>query len=159
MRLVRPEGLIRRLTVAAIAAGGVVAADLLTKRWAAISFADDPTSVIPGVLQFTFTENPGASFSLFRGGGPFLGVAAIVAVAVVIGAVWNPRPTVEIVAFGLIAGGAIGNLVDRVARGGGLLDGKVIDWIQFPNFPVFNLADSSITVAVALLLIVSWRSR
>ncbi len=153
----RPEGLSRRLGIVALVAGLVVAIDLLTKRWAAATFAGAPKTIIDPILTFTYTENPGASFSLFKSGGPLLGVAAMVAVGIVIASVWQPRPPGEVIAFGMVAAGAIGNLVDRLARGDGLLDGKVIDWIQFPNFPVFNIADSSITVGVALLLLMSWR--
>lgn len=149
----RPQGLTRRLLVAGAAAGAVVVADLLTKRLAAATFQRDPLTVIPGLLTFTYTENPGAAFSLFQNAGTFLGLAAFVALGIVAGALRNARRQVEVVGFGLIAGGAIGNLVDRIARGPGLLDGRVIDWIQFPSFPVFNLADSSLTVGVVLLLL------
>jgi signal peptidase II len=136
----------------------IVASDLLTKRWAASSFRDGPQSIIPGVLTFRFTENPGAAFSMFQNAGPFLGVAAVIAVGVIGAALARPRPTHEAVAFGMIIGGALGNLIDRIARGEGFLDGKVIDWVQLPNFPTFNVADSSVSVAVAVLLIGSWRS-
>ena len=139
-------------------AGAIVAGDLLTKRWAASSFRDGPQTIIPGILTFRFTENPGAAFSLFQNAGPFLGVAAVIAVGVIGAALSRPRPTHEAVAFGMIIGGALGNLIDRIARGEGFLDGKVIDWIQLPNFPTFNVADSSVSVAVAVLLIGSWRS-
>ncbi len=153
----RPEGLIRRLGTVAVVAGLIVAVDLFTKRWAAATFAGAPRTIIDPILTFTYTENPGASFSLFKSGGSFLGVAAIVAVGIVVASVWHPRPLSEVIAFGLVAAGALGNLVDRIARGDGFLDGKVIDWIQFPHFPVFNVADSSITIGVALLLLLSWR--
>ncbi|MGF1664643.1 MAG: signal peptidase II [Acidimicrobiia bacterium] len=134
----------------------VIAADLWTKRIAAASFADGPLTVIPGVLAFTFGENPGASFSMFQDGGSYLALAAVVAVVVVLVALRQPRPTAEVVAFGLIMGGAVGNLTDRIFRADGFLDGHVIDWIQFPNFPIFNLADSAITISVVLLFIVAW---
>ncbi len=62
-------------------------------------------------------------------------------------------------AFGLIIGSATGNLVDRIFRGSGFLDGKVIDWIDLWWIPTFNIADMSITIAVGLLLIQSWRTR
>ena len=65
----------------------------------------------------------------------------------------------EIVAFGLVIAGALGNLVDRVIRGPGLLDGKVIDWIDLWWIPTFNVADMSITIAVSLLLIHAWMTR
>jgi signal peptidase II len=131
---------------------------MLTKRWAATSFRDGPQTIIPGVLTFRFTENPGAAFSMFQNAGPFLGVAAVIAVGFIGASLARPRPTHEVVAFGMIIGGALGNFIDRIARGEGFLDGKVIDWVQLPNFPTFNVADSSVSVAVAVLLIGSWRS-
>lgn len=140
-----------------VATVGVVL-DLVTKRLAAIHFVDAPIEIIPGVLTFTYGENPGAAFSMFQDGGTLFGVAALVAVGVILWSVRQPRPTLEVVGLGLIMGGAVGNLVDRIARGEGLLDGHVIDWIQFPNFPVFNLADSGITVGVALMIIAAWQA-
>ena len=139
-------------------AGVIVAADMLTKRWAASSFQDGPETIIPGILTFRFTENPGAAFSMFQNAGPFLGVAAVIAVGVIGASLARPRPIHEAIGFGMIIGGALGNLIDRIARGEGFLDGKVIDWVQLPNFPTFNVADSSVSVAVAVLLIGSWRS-
>jgi signal peptidase II len=143
--------------IAIATAVAVIALDLVTKRIAAVSFSDAPVTVIPGVLTFTYGENPGASFSMFQNAGPFLALAAMVAVVVVLLALRSPRPTLEVVAFGMIMGGAVGNLVDRIARADGFLDGHVIDWIQFPNFPIFNIADSAITVSVVLLFISAWR--
>lgn len=155
----RQKGLIRQYAIGSVIAAVVVATDLLTKRQAAISFREDPVEVIPWLLTFTYTENSGAAFSMFRGAGSFIGVAAIVAVGICAWALRTPRPLLEVVGFGMIAGAATGNLWDRIARGDGLLDGWVIDWIQFPNFPVFNIADTAITIGVGLLLIASWRAR
>lgn len=148
----------RVFLIAWLVAAGVVALDLVTKRWAAIHFVDAPVVVIPGALRFTYTENSGAAFSMFQDAGVFLGLAALVAVVAMVWSLRKVKSMPEVVGLGMIMGGALGNLIDRVARGVGLFDGHVIDWIQFPNFPVFNLADSSITVAVGLLLIASWRS-
>jgi len=156
---VKPQRTARsHIVLAYTVAGVIVAADMLTKRWAASSFRDGPQTIIPGVLTFRFTENPGAAFSMFQNAGPFLGVAAVIAVGFIGASLARPRPTHEVVAFGMIIGGAMGNLIDRIARGEGFLDGKVIDWVQLPNFPTFNVADSSVSVAVAVLLIGSWRS-
>lgn len=158
MRDVRvQEKLTRRYATALAIAGAVVALDLITKRIAAVSFVDGQVSVIPGVLWFTYGENPGAAFSIFEDAGSLFGVAAVVAVAVILGALRTTRPLVEVIAFGMVMGGAVGNLIDRVARGPGLLDGHVIDWIRFPNFPIFNIADSSITIAVVLLFVAGLR--
>ncbi|HEU4750296.1 MAG TPA: signal peptidase II [Acidimicrobiia bacterium] len=157
MRFVRSPGVIRRQVTAYLIAAGVVGLDLITKRWAAIQYADAPETIIPGILTFRFVENPGAAFSMFEEAGPFLGLAAVIAVGIVAASLGKPRPTHEAVAFGLIIGGALGNLIDRIARGPGILDGKVIDWIDLRPIPTFNVADSAITVAVAILIIGSWK--
>jgi signal peptidase II len=151
--------LTRRYALAAGIAVFVVVIDAVTKRWASIHFVDNPVEVIPGFLTFTYTENSGAAFGSLQNAGPILGLAAI---GVTLGLLWalrRPRPVLEVVAFGLVMGGALGNLVDRIFRGPGLLDGKVIDWVNLWWIPTFNLADTSITIAVVLLLIQSWRTR
>jgi signal peptidase II len=148
----------RLLTLLAIATS-VVTVDQLTKAWAERTFSGRTVEIIPVVLNFTFTENTGAAFSLFRDAGTFLALAAFVAVGVIVVSAWTPRPLFEIIGLGLIGGGAIGNLFDRLTRGEATFDGPVIDWIQLPNFPVFNLADTAITFGVAVLLIGSWRNR
>lgn len=148
----------RLLTLAAIT-GSVVAIDLLTKAWAGRNFVGRTVEIIPVVLSFTFAENSGAAWSLFQDAGTFLSVAALVALTIIVVSVWSPRPVAEVIGLGLIAGGAAGNLFDRLARGDGAFDGPVIDWIRFPNFPVFNLADTAITFGVVVLLVTAWRSR
>lgn len=151
--------MIRRYRLPVLLGIAVMIIDLVTKRVAAGRFAEGDLILIPGFLRLTFVENPGAAFSLFRDAGPFFGVAAIVVTAVVLWTLRKSRPLLEVVAFGLIIGGALGNLSDRLFRGDGLLDGKVIDWVDLWWIPTFNLADASITFAVALLLIHSWRTR
>lgn len=151
--------MIRRYALAVGIATFVVLADAVTKRWASIRFDGNPLEVLPGFLTFTYTENPGAAFGSLQNVGPFLGLAAI---AVALGLLWtlrHPRPGLEIVAFSLIIGGAVGNLVDRIFRGSGLLDGTVIDWVNLWWIPTFNMADMSITIAVALLVVQTWRTR
>ena len=151
--------LTRRYTLALTIATAVVISDVLTKRFASLHFVDSPVEVIPGFLTFTYHENPGAAFSLFQDGGPIVGVAAILVTAAVLFALRTERPILEIVALGLVIGGAVGNLVDRIFRGEGFLDGKVIDWINLWWIPTFNIADSAVTVAVGLLVIHTWRTR
>jgi signal peptidase II len=137
----------------------LVFADLLTKRYAALHFAGNPVEVIPNFFGFTYVENPGGAFGLFQNGGTVIGIAAIIVTIVVLVALARERPLLEIVALGFVLGGALGNLVDRFARGDGIIDGPVIDWIELWVIPTFNIADASVTVAVALLLIHAWRSR
>ena len=146
------------MTGLAIAAG-VVIADLWAKRYAALHFEGSPVEIIPGFFGFTYIENPGGAFGFFQDGGTIIAVAAIIVTGIVLVALAAPRARLETVALGFVLGGAIGNLVDRFARGEGLVDGAVIDWIELWIIPTFNIADASVTVAVALLLIHAWRNR
>lgn len=149
----------RRYVTAVGIAAGVVVVDLLTKRYAAIHFATEPKQVISDFLSFSYTENSGAAFSMLQGWGPALGVAAIVVVAVLLFALNRELPALEVVAYGFVIGGALGNFADRLFRSDGFLDGNVIDWINLSVIPTFNLADTSITIAVVLLLIDAFRRR
>ncbi len=151
--------MIRRYLIALGIAAGVVTLDLWTKRYAALHFDGSPVEIISGFFGFTYIENPGGAFGFFQDGGTIIGVAAIIVTGVVLGALAAPRARLETVALGFVLGGAIGNLVDRFARGDGLIDGPVIDWIELWIIPTFNLADASVTLAVALLLIQAWRKR
>lgn len=151
--------LIRRYLIGLGIAATVVVADLLTKRYAALHFDGNPVEIINGFFGFTFVENPGGAFGMFTNGGVVIGVAALVITVVVLVALAAERPLAETVALGFVVGGAVGNLVDRFARGDGFLDGPVIDWIELWWIPTFNLADTSVTIAVALLLIHAWRNK
>ncbi|HLV89944.1 MAG: signal peptidase II [Acidimicrobiales bacterium] len=154
-----PLQLIRRLALPLVIAAAVVVADQATKRMAESLFSDRRVWVIDGFFGFTFHENPGAAFSLFGRGGPFFAVVAILVSAFVIWYLRTPRPMPERIGFGLVLGGALGNLFDRLTRGDGLFDGKVVDWINLWWIPTFNIADASLTIAVVLLLVYSWRTR
>jgi signal peptidase II len=151
--------LIRRYALVLGIVVAVVALDAITKRWASIEFADAPLELIPGFLTLTYVENPGAAFGSLQNAGPVLGAAAVVVSSALLYALRRPRPFLEVLGFALIISGALGNLMDRIFRGPGLLDGKVIDWIDLWWIPTFNLADTSITIAVCLLLIQAWRTR
>jgi signal peptidase II len=151
--------LIRRYLIGLGIATTIVVADLLTKRYAALNFDGNLVEVIPGFFGFTFVENPGGAFGVFQNGGVIIGIAAVIITLVVLVALASERPLAETVALGLVVGGAVGNLVDRFARGDGIIDGAVIDWVELWWIPTFNIADSSVTVAVALLLIHAWRSK
>ena len=156
----RALGLTRRYAVALGVALGVVVADQLTKLWSESSLVGERIEVIPRVLWVTFVENTGASFSLFQGGGSIIGLVAIGAVVFVLVTLRSPRPLGEVIGLGLVLGGAVGNLIDRIRRGDGFLDGPVVDWIQIPfDFPVFNLADTALTFGVIVLLVSAWRHR
>lgn len=154
-----PRHLIRRYSIGLGIAAVLVVADLLTKRYAALNFEGDPVEIIPGFFGLTYLENPGGAFGMFQNGGVVIGVAALVITLVVLVALGMERPWLETVALGFVLGGAVGNLVDRFARGEGIIDGRVIDWIELWVIPTFNVADASVTVAVALILVQAWRTR
>lgn len=145
-----------------VAFGGaavIVVADQLTKALAWGNLQDGDVEVIPGLLRWHLSENPGSAFGLIPNGGPWLGVAAVVAVGIVMVALEASPTKAETAGLILVLGGAIGNLVDRVVRADGFLDGRVIDWIDFPVWPTFNIADSAITIGVVLMVLGSLRNR
>jgi signal peptidase II len=153
-----------RRTDAIMAALGltVILLDQLTKHWIVAYFgAPNGRPAIPifgSVLEIIYLQNTGVAFSLLQGQALlflFIGVAVIV-----IGALyWRMRDTGGLAikaTFGLILGGAVGNLIDRFAHA------YVVDFIHFQvpgvfNFPVFNVADSAISVGVVLLAYLLWR--
>jgi signal peptidase II len=135
-----------------------IALDQLTKVLAERLLTEGPVDIIPGFLDVRFAENPGASFSSFQNAGPFLGIAAVGAAFLVVFMIERSESAGERAGLGLILGGALGNLVDRMVRGDGFLDGAVIDWINFRNFPTFNIADSAITIGAVILLWAAYRN-
>jgi signal peptidase II len=137
----------------------VYALDRVTK-WLAVKHLAGraPITLVPHVLDLRYTENSGGAFSLF-GGQAWLFVGATIVVCGVIAAV-AVRLTSPATAIGLgvIMGGALGNLTDRVIRGPGF-SGRVVDFIELHLWPVFNVADSAIVVGALLVLLVGLRNR
>jgi signal peptidase II len=122
-----------------------------------------PVHVPGGFLNLTLVRNSGAAFSI---GESQTWVFTIIAVAVVVAILRvsrNLRSIPWACALGLLLGGALGNLGDRIFRSPGLFRGHVVDFLQFPtfpvvhyDFPVFNLADSSIVVGGCLMVLLSF---
>lgn len=136
----------------AIAAVAVVALDQLTKELALGALADGPVEVIPGVLSLRLVFNSGGAFGIFQG-APGVFLVATVAVIVLI-LIWarGVEPAWDI-PLGMVLGGGIGNVTDRLLRDTG---GRVVDFVDLQVWPVFNLADSAIVVGVGVLLILSF---
>jgi signal peptidase II len=109
--------------------------------------------LIPGVLQLRFTTNPGGAFGLFGEASWLFVLISMAVVVVTVVASRNLPGLLTAVGLGLLLGGALGNLTDRLVRGSGF-DGRVVDFIDFHVWPVFNLADTAI-VAGALILVFS----
>jgi signal peptidase II len=132
--------------------------DFATKAWALSSLSSQPRQIIGSVLQFTLVKNSGAAFSFATG---FTIIFTFIALAVVVGVTYfAPRITSRgwLISLGLLLGGVLGNLTDRIFRTPGFLSGNVIDWIQLPYWPVFNIADSAISVAALIAFILSLRN-
>jgi signal peptidase II len=108
--------------------------------------------VIPAVLQLRFTTNPGGAFGLFGSLPVLFVVISVGVIVVVLLASRNLASAATAVGLGLVLGGALGNLTDRLIRGPGL-SGEVVDFIDLHVWPVFNLADSALVVGAAVLLI------
>ena len=137
-----------------VVAAIVVLVDQLTKRWALSALAgEDPIHVV-WTLQWNLTFNSGMAFSRGRGMGPIIGLVAVVIVVFIVLSVRTTSSKVVAVAAGLVMGGAIGNLVDRIFRGDGWMHGSVIDFIDLQWFPIFNVAD--ICVNVGGIVFILW---
>lgn len=135
----------------------VVLADQLSKNWALNSFQFQPKHIV-WTLELVVAHNTGTAFSLLsgRGVGPAIALAAVVVVVVILRTLRTIKGRTAAIASGLVIGGAIGNLSDRLFRShGGFLQGAVVDWINFQWWPVFNLADAAICVGAVLLAIVA----
>jgi signal peptidase II len=132
----------------------VLVADQLTK-WLVVErlAGREPVRVIGTFVQLRYTTNPGGAFSLLTGFPLFFGIMAIgVMVAITVYA-RRISSTPTLFTLGLLLGGALGNFADRLVRGDGLLNGEVVDFVDVGSFPVFNVADSCITVGAVLLAI------
>jgi len=132
-------------------AAAVVVADQVSKARVRAVLTQEGTSisVIGRLVRLTYTRNTGAAFGMLPGSRVMFIVVSLVVLTGIGAYLWRYRPTRTwiIVALGLVAGGAFGNLIDRVAFG------PVTDFIQIPfDFPVFNIADSGIVVGVAMLV-------
>lgn len=140
-----------------ILVAGIVVADQLTKHWALNRLSGDRTIDIVGSLRFNLAFNKGMAFSQATGAGPIIGALGFVIVIAIV--LWLRRSAtgVAAVAAGMIVGGAIGNLIDRLFRGDAWLRGAVVDFIDLQWFPVFNIADSAISVGAMLMILASFR--
>ncbi|MCP2251008.1 signal peptidase II [Lentzea aerocolonigenes] len=145
----------------AVLAGGVLALDVLTKV-VSVAFLEDagPIKLFGGVLYLTFVRNPGAAFGLAEG---MTWILALIALGVVGFIAWisrNLRSQGWAVGLGLVLGGAVGNLVDRLFREPGPMRGHVVDFLSLFDpygrvWPVFNIADMAIVGGGAAIIVLA----
>ncbi len=132
----------------------VVVVDQATKAAAIEVLGDGSGVLIPGIMNLVHVENTGAAFSMGEGGGVLF---IIIALAFLVGScllVWheNELPLGVVFSVGLVAGGGLGNMIDRI------MNGSVTDFLStaFINFPVFNFADICVTVGVVCAIVGYW---
>ncbi|WP_245848899.1 signal peptidase II [Lentzea kentuckyensis] len=152
-----------RTKILAIMAAGVLAFDVLTKVLS-VAFLEgaEPIKIFGGVLYLTFVRNPGAAFGLAEG---MTWILALIALGVAGFIVWisrNLRSQGWAVGLGLVLGGAVGNLADRLFREPGPMRGHVVDFLSLFDpygrvWPVFNVADMAIVCGGATIIILALR--
>jgi signal peptidase II len=152
-----PSSSRHRLTFVLVALAAY-AVDLGTKLLAVARLKPhDPVDVVGGLLRLELVRNPGAAFSTGTSYTLILSVIALVAAGVVIRFGRRLGDPTWAVALGLLLGGVCGNLTDRLFREPAFLRGHVVDFLELPHWPVFNVADMLIDAAVALIVIQTWR--
>jgi signal peptidase II len=140
------------LTNVVFIATTVIAVDQLTKeiivREIGPGAARRSIEIIPNFFNFTFVRNTGSAFGLFQGQSALLTVLAVGAIVFLAGYYFRKarHDSLVAIALALQLGGAVGNVIDRVRYG------YVVDFLDFPRWPTFNVADSAITVGVVLLM-------
>lgn len=131
----------------------VILLDVLTKHWAVSTLAGEPPHHVVWTLQWNLAYNSGMAFSSGKGMGPVIGVLALAIGVAMLVAVRRQPSRLARVAAGLVAGGAFGNVIDRLFRGDGWFRGSVVDFIDFQWFPIFNVADMAVNVGGALFVL------
>jgi signal peptidase II len=148
----------RRLGLLLAVAVGVYAADVVSKIAIVASLPPpDKVRLLDGLLTLQVLRNSGAAFSL---GTSMTIVFTVIAVGVIFFILRTSRRLRSLpwaVTLGLLLGGATGNLTDRLLRSPGLFRGDVVDWIQLPHWPVFNVADSAIVCGGVLAVLLAAR--
>ncbi len=143
----------RSIIVAILTIPSIIVFDQITKWmiWNTYGPAGDSLEgeYFGGLLRFHFVRNTGSAFGMFQGQTGILTAATFLAIGLlVLFFIRNARESAIVaLALSLLVGGAVGNLIDRIRLG------YVIDWIKLPNWPTFNVADSSITIGVVVLFI------
>ncbi|MSW93603.1 MAG: signal peptidase II [Actinobacteria bacterium] len=148
----------------AVVSLSVVVLDQLSKAWAVSALrprllpgGDGPIEILGSLLKLTYTQNTGAAFSIGTGSTWIFSLIAIGVAIFIIRSAKDLGSIAWAVGLGGLLGGLLGNLIDRLTRYPSPGQGYVVDWIQLPNFPVFNVADMSITFSAILMVFLALR--
>jgi signal peptidase II len=148
----------RRIGVLIAIAVTTLALDVITKAIVVATLPDrPPIELLGGLLTLRVLRNSGAAFNI--GNGMTL-VFTVIATGVVVAILRFARKLRSLpwaITLGLLLGGALGNLSDRMLRAPGVFRGHVVDWIELPHWPVFNLADASIVCGGILAVLLASR--
>ena len=148
----------RRVALLFGVAAFVLTADIISKSIVVARMPyHAPIRLLGGFLTVTLTRNGGAAFSIGTSMTIVFTAIAAGVIVYILRAARNLRSVGWAITLGLLLGGATGNLVDRIFRAPGSFQGHVVDWIQLPHWPVFNLADSSIVCAGFLVVLLALR--
>jgi signal peptidase II len=145
--------MMKTMRMSLLIAAVIVLLDQVSKAWALRDLADGRIIHVIWTMQFNLTYNRGMAFSRGTGIGPIIGVIGLVVVALLLLSLRRADNALTRVATGLIIGGAIGNILDRLFRGSGWMRGAVIDFIDFQWWPVFNIADMAIMIGAATMVV------
>jgi len=153
------KGMPRRRIVTLLAVAiAVLGLDIASKAVVVATLSEHPPiRLIDGFLKLRVDRNPGAAFSFAPGLTIVFSLIAIIVVVVILRSSRRIRSVPWAITLGLLLGGATGNLIDRIFRSPGVFRGWVVDWIQVPHWPVFNLADSAIVCGGILAVLLSMR--
>ena len=133
----------------------VILVDQLTKHWAVNNLTDRDVDLF-WTLRLHLSFNTGMAFSRGQSWGPVIGVLALFVIVGLLLSLKRQPGRLTDISIGLIIGGAIGNVIDRLFRSPAWLRGGVVDFIDFQWFPIFNVADMGITIGGGLLVLASW---
>jgi signal peptidase II len=147
----------RRLWLLLAIAVGVLVLDIVTKITVVATLSRRPVVLLGGFLTLRVSRNPGAAFSIGTSLSLVYTAIAVGVIVVILRTARRIRSLSWAITLGLLLGGATGNLADRLFRYPGPLRGWVVDWIQVPHWPVFNLADSAITCGGVLAVLLALR--
>lgn len=155
-----PESDVRPVRWAEFAAVAVplLVIDQLTKLWAVATLVPGQSQELVGsVLQLNIIRNPGAAFSAGTG---YTWIFTTLSIVATIGVLWFARRVRHrgwAFALGILVAGISGNLIDRLAREPGFYLGHVVDFLQLPNWPIFNVADMCINVAAVMIVVLTFK--
>jgi signal peptidase II len=153
-----PAGVRRsRLVLLGVAAAAVYAIDLTTKVIAVhhLAHRTRPVTIVHSAFDLELVRNPGAAFGLGVGMTIVFSAVSIAVIAAILRYASRLGSAWWALVFGLVLGGALGNLTDRIFRDPGFGRGHVVDFLHIHHWPVFNVADSAFTVAGAIVVLLA----